>query len=292
MKKYLSLAVMAFTLMACTDDGQGIVPNTDEAQGLAKVEKFTYRDNGVSLDTKRVMLFENGAIVSDSLFDADNNYVGRYVHTMNGSTYTQESYTMIGGVDELVNTTVYEYDSNGRLTEATDEVALLSSGFKRVFTYNDDNTISVVFSDIPSGEELYTNIYTINDNGLINSVVFGDTAPVATCTMTFDGDKPVQSVTETTEGNDTVTYTYYSNAVPANITKNAIQINNGILENIDSHYLKGLATGCNYFLQSETFPDGTSNTYSKTFNNEGYITTDVATMNGLYEEHTFYYYNE
>ena len=96
--------------MACTDDSQGIVPNTNETLNLAKVEKLMYRDNGVSLDTKRVMLFENGAIVSDSLFDADNNYVSRVVHTMNGSTYTQESYSMIGGVDESVNTTVYKYE--------------------------------------------------------------------------------------------------------------------------------------------------------------------------------------
>ena len=220
MKKYLLLAVMAFSFMACTDDSQGIVPNTNETLNLAKVEKLMYRDNGVSLDTKRVMLFENGAIVSDSLFDADNNYVSRVVHTMNGSTYTQESYSMIGGVDESVNTTVYKYDSSGRLIEATDEVALLSTGFKRVFTYNDDNTISVAFSDIPSGEYLYTNVYTVNDNGLINSVVFGDTDPVITCAMTFDGDKPVQSVTETPMGDETVTYSYYSNTVPANIAKN------------------------------------------------------------------------
>ena len=283
---------MAFSFMACTDDSQGIVPNTNETLNLAKVEKLMYRDNGVSLDTKRVMLFENGAIVSDSLFDADNNYVSRVVHTMNGSTYTQESYSMIGGVDESVNTTVYKYDSSGRLIEATDEVALLSTGFKRVFTYNDDNTISVAFSDIPSGEYLYTNVYTVNDNGLINSVVFGDTDPVITCAMTFDGDKPVQSVTETPMGDETVTYSYYSNTVPANIAKTAIQINNGILESANSHYLKGMATGCNYFLQSEAFPGGTSNTYTKTFNNEGYITADVANMNGLYEEHTLYYYNE
>ena len=292
MKKYLFLATVAFTFMACTDESQSIIPDSNEALNLAKVEKFIYRDNGVSLDLKKVMLFENGAIVSDSLFDGDNNYVGRVVHTMDGSTYTQESYTMIGDIDELVNTTVYKYDSSGRLIEATGEATLLGSGFKRDITYNDDNTISVVVSDIPSGEELYTNVYTLNDNGLINSVVFGNMDPMPTCTLTFDGDKPVQSVTEYPMGDDTITYSYYSNAVPANIAKTAIQINNGILENAEPYNLRGAAIGCNYFLQSETYADGTSNTYAKTFNTEGYITPDIATMNGLYEEHTFYYYNE
>lgn len=269
----------------------------NDGLSLSKAESFTYMPDG-SLLEKNVKYFESGAIVADTTFNESGEMISRIEHVKNGNIYTQTVYTVNGGAETVTDTYIFAYDNQGRLIER-ERISEFENDVTTI-TYG-NGTITTSWVDNNTGEELETSEYTVNAEGIITSATYNYMDLSYTSTLEFENGKPVECTlyypTETGLETDVYTFSYYSNPMPANHIKSAIQINNQTLQSGSSGYFSFNGGGalsivpyfCNYYLQSLQNNDGYHENHVKEFNTEGYLISDRRDLSELQVD-TFYYY--
>jgi hypothetical protein len=281
MRNYLWIAGLGL-LASCTGEELSQLPDTTgpDLMTLNRIETVT---DDISLYQKHIQYYENGRVVQQKTFGADESLLAHVEYEFTSNSKTLLYYH---GDSDLQSKHIVTYDANGKLTNIENQDPSGSVIGTTVVTYNTDGTITAVIAN--EGGETSEHLYTVNADGLIDTQVSHVGTDYSwTTTLTYDGTKPVSAVAEGDEFEPmTTTFTYYGQAIPSNQVKTVNQINNAVFEFGD---ITAIAANCNHYLHTSS--DNVLGS-EKVFNALGYITETTSTNANIVTFHSTYFYNE
>lgn len=223
----LFLAILALVISSCSTDD--IAPYNNENANIKVLKKtIKYAPSEQNYESKQIVHYNmNGEIVADSTFDATSNLISYIVRSSVGMTKYRKTYN---AQNILTFTDVYVYDNLDRLIET-------SGSRTATFVYNSDNTISQYN---PNFSEVF-NTYTVNANGIINSV--NEHYNNFTRHLEYEGLIPVKYLFDF---GGVYTIEYYPNTMPSNLVKTPTELNNLALA---TTAIESIAQRGNYYLK-------------------------------------------
>lgn len=155
MKKIVCLFGVLALLASCSNEDS---PSDSPQQILLKRQVITRSDGKVTIDYK----YEENRIVSVT----DNSGELNLFYTYTGDQITQIDFKLPNGTVQQVNTFMYRNDGKLeaflRVQSETVNGFIVKTGYKEVYTYNADNTISVQsYRGNDSSQELNAGEFTI-----------------------------------------------------------------------------------------------------------------------------------
>lgn len=283
-KIYL-LLLAAIALASCS--AENITENTvTDANQLTLNRVETYYpskeiyENSTEIQwaRKNVQHFENGLIVADSTYNSVHELEYVTVHTQSATTASIITYDFNNNT--AINTSLFSYDSLGRIIELS--VSSADINYRKTMIYAEDNSCTVTKHYDESGESEVTGTYIPNEQGIL----YMRNATNENEMLVFENGKPVTYKQAMLDSNTLLNFEYYDIAIPANRLKTVTQINNITLT---GNLVESVAQNCNYYFK------GLLGIYSNSsdFNDLNYITHNMyyGQINHDTKE-TFYYYNE
>lgn len=281
-----SAFLLILSIASCSNDSS---ENNSNLMNLKKKVTFVTESAFPESNTKRVTWYTNNEAVTDTVFDYQNHWVSRSIVSVTGNTKEYKTFDTSG---QLTGHREEIYDSQGRILSRRTYLPL--NIIKVAFTYNDDGTVTANAIDVTNQNTTYIATYHKNADGVIYKE-FKPTAiaPITTVerTLVFDGLKPI-SQTSNPAGTP-ITFDYYPNPMPSNITKSAIKLNNRMLLALS---LTRLAEEGNfYYKRNDTTNSNGTTTYQTDFNSHDYIEhykyLNINITNGSQSQtESFYYY--
>lgn len=283
MKSTLTIFLLTVLLSACSSDDNSSDNPIENGMILSKTVKYypskSEYDSGVSniLSLKTVSHYENGHIITDTIYNRQGNVFRRSTYSYNSNTSTMTKYTENNEAMEIRTCT---YDAQGRISYIVYNYPAIAGGIANEneieITYESD---SVLYTVLPSPNPIVLNL---NAFGIINNL--GNSSSTTNQDKLLAYNYP--------NSNAETVYNYLEGTVPANWHKSVNELNNAIILN----GLESLAFDGNYYLESTDL-----RLFDKTFNSNNYLVHDKSHFidPSSYSEdyidewsyETFYYYN-
>ena len=262
-KIYL-LLLAAIVLASCS--AENITENTvTDANQLTLNRVETYYpskeiyENSTEIQwaRKNVQHFENGLIVADSTYNSVHELEYVTVHTQSATTASIITYDFNNNT--AINTSLFNYDSLGRITELS--VSSADINYRKTMSYAADNSCTVTNYYDESGESEVWGTFIANEDGLF----YARNSPNENEMLIFEDGKPVTYKQAMLDSSTLINMEYYDIPVPANRLKTATQVNNITLT---GNLLESVSGNSDQYLKSL---EGIYN-YVSTFNDLNYIT--------------------
>lgn len=186
--QYLFLAVIVFSFVSCSSDSDTQTPvllRKLTSVNMGQNAAYTFSYKGTKL-TK--VAFEIEAVADGSGYD---------LYTYNGNLIAEVK--RFNAANQNTATTTFTYNSNNQLTQAVKVQPANNYGFKSVFTYNIDGSVTVTgFSGTPAAQT--TPSATVEKfyfhNGEVTQKEFISNATNFSVAYTYDNaNHPMQNVT-------------------------------------------------------------------------------------------------
>jgi hypothetical protein len=283
MKSTLTIFLLTVLLSACSSDDNSSDNPIENGMILSKTVKYypskSEYDLGVSniLSLKTVSHYENGHIITDTIYNMQGNVFRRSTYSYSGNTSTMTKYT---GNNEAMEIRTCTYDAQGRISYIVYNYPAIAGGIANEneieITYESD---SVLYTVLPNPNPI---VFDLNAFGIINNL--GNSSSTTNQDKLLAYNYP--------NSNAETVYNYLEGTVPANWHKSVNELNNAIILN----GLESLAFDGNYYLESTDL-----RLFDKTFNSNNYLVHDKSHFidPSSYSEdyidewsyETFYYYN-